>query len=101
MGFRNAQQHLDLVVLDGKWVRLVVGPFVWSIEEVTKEQADAWWEDHRFEQVQVPRVDLTITALTNVDEMLDISMPMKERIKAAIPAFGGKAAHYAELYSIE
>ena len=101
MGLRRALQHADLVALEGRWVRLVVGPFEWSIEEVTKEEADAWWEGHRPAEVQVPRVDLSVAALTDVSEMLDRSLPMKERIKAAIPAFGGKAAHYAELYSIE
>jgi hypothetical protein len=101
MGLRGALDHPDLRALEGKWVRLVVGPFQWSIAEVSQAEADAWWEAHRPSQVMVPRLDLTVTALTDVEDMLDTSLPMKERIKAAIPAFGGKAAHYAELYSIE
>jgi pyruvate, water dikinase len=101
MGLRGALERAELSALEGRWVRLVVGPFEWSIEEVTQAEADAWWDAHRPEQVQVPRIDPTVTALVDIDRMLDASLPMKARIKAAIPAFGGKAAHYAELFSID
>jgi hypothetical protein len=101
MALRNAGADPRLVPLDGKWVRLVVGPFEWSIAEVSKEEADAWWEAHRPAKVSVPRLDLSVTAIAGAGEILDRSLPQRERIRAAIPAYGGKASHYAELFAIE
>ena len=44
MALRGAYSREDLRALEGKWVRLDVGPFEFSIAEVSKEEADAWWE---------------------------------------------------------
>ncbi|MBI3180509.1 MAG: hypothetical protein HYZ27_12670, partial [Deltaproteobacteria bacterium] len=59
MGLRGALAHDELRALDGKWVRLVVGAFEWSIEEVDRAEADEWWEAHRPASVQVPFLDLS------------------------------------------
>ncbi|MBI2896699.1 MAG: hypothetical protein HYY06_24285 [Deltaproteobacteria bacterium] len=101
MGLRGALAHDELRALDGKWVRLVVGAFEWSIEEVDRAEADEWWEAHRPASVQVPFLDLSVTELTDATRILDPELGQDERIRAAIPAFGGKASHYAELSAVE
>lgn len=88
MGLRDA--HALLAPYDGRWVRLEVGAFEWEIEEVTAEEADAWFEDHRPPPAVVPVPDYTVTALLDID---DVGL-------ADIRAIGGKAAHYGELRDI-
>lgn len=88
MGLRDA--HAVLAPYDGRWVRLDVGAFEWEIEEVTAEEADAWFEDHRPPPAEVPAPDYTVTALLDID---DVGV-------GDIPAIGGKAAHYGELRDI-
>ncbi len=56
-----------LRALDGKWVRLVVGSFEYSITEVTADEADAWWEAHKPPPRQVPAMDLTVTDLRDIE----------------------------------
>ncbi len=47
MGLRGAFDDPALRALDGRWVSLTVGPEDWEIHEVTREEADAWWDAHR------------------------------------------------------
>lgn len=102
MGLRDARANADLQALEGKWVELTVGAFEWSVREVTQEEADTWFENNRPEVVQVPAVDLSITEILDIDAALDPeNTDMRDRIREKIPALGGKAAHYAELYSID
>ncbi|MCA9706749.1 MAG: hypothetical protein KDK70_12935 [Myxococcales bacterium] len=100
MGLRQAWEHESLRALEGKWAHLVVRVDGWSIEEATREEADAWWEQHRPPAVQVPDRDLTVQALTDIEDVLDPDLPLAEAIAAAIPAFGGKASNYAVLPKI-
>ena len=96
MGLRGAFDDPALRALDGRWVELTVGPEVWSIREVTREEADAWWDAHRPAEVDVPRADLAVTDLRAVEDILDVEgLGLKEALARAIPAFGGKASHYA------
>jgi len=88
MGLRDAQA--TFAPLDGRWVRLRVGAFEWEVEEVTAEEADAWFEDHRPAPVEVPAPDYAVTALLDID---DVGL-------ADLAAVGGKAAHYGELRDI-
>jgi len=101
MGLRNAQDNKRIKPLLGKWVRLKVGAFDYEIEEVTAKQADAWWEKHKPKKVQVPRIDLTVKDLRDAEKITDPKAPIREAVKAAIPAFGGKASHYSVLTHIK
>lgn len=102
MALRNALTNPELRALDGKYVELDVGAFKYTVREVTQAEADAWFEAHRPERVAVPALDLSLEAVTPIGEALDTDIEgMRERIKDRIPAIGGKAAHYAELASIE
>lgn len=90
MALVGAMDNETLLALEGKWVKLVVDPFEWKVTEVTKEEADAWWETHKPPPIQVPALDLTVTDLRNCKELTPDS----------IPAFGGKASHYGVLENI-
>ncbi len=89
MGLHDAQElfaeHL------GSWVRLRVGAFDWSVEEVTQDEADQWWDEHRPPAVTLDPPDLSVTTLVDIDDVgLD-----------DVAAVGGKAAHFGELHNIE
>ena len=103
MGLRGATTDATLHALDGRWVRLVVGAFDYSIEEVDAAEADAWWVDHLPDAVAVPRLDTSVTDLRDVELLVDegAGLGLREAIKAAVPAFGGKASHYSVLARTE
>ena len=96
MALRGAYTNDALRALEGKWIRLDVGPFVYSIQEVTREEADAWWEDARLDEITVPALALETRDLRDIEEILDLaSRELGDALAAAIPAFGGKASHFA------
>lgn len=103
MALRGATTHPTLRALDGKWVRLTVGAFEYTIEEATAAEAEAFWEQHKPDAVQVPRLDTSVTDLRDLDQVVaeDAGLPLRDAIKAAIPAFGGKTAHYAVMATTE
>lgn len=76
--------------LENRWVRLTVDSFEYTVEEVTKAEADAWWEAHKPPAVTIPALDLSVTDLRDT---LDLTL-------ADIPAFGGKASNYGVLSNI-
>ncbi len=104
MSLRNAFDHEELRALEDKWVRLEVGPFEYTVEEASQEEADAWWENIQetmFPPV-TPRLNDTVTELTDIEKVLDLdALPLREAISEAIPAFGGKASHFGGLALIE
>ncbi len=77
--------------LDGQWVHLTVGAFGYSAEPASPEQADQWWQEHRPTPIEIAAADDSVTDLRSLDQIT----------LADLPAFGGKAAHYAELRHIE
>lgn len=88
MGLRGAQA--TFAPYDGRWVRLRVGAFEWEVEEVTADEAEAWFDDHRPPVAEVPEPDYTVDAILDID-LVDLD---------DLPAVGGKAAHYGELRDI-
>jgi len=102
MALRGAFEDAELLALSGKWVRLAVGAFDYTIEEVSQAEADAWWEEHRPTKVRVPALDLGVTDLRDAELLLDLdAQALGAAIQARIPAFGGKAAHYGALVQVE
>lgn len=98
MALTGAMEEPALRALEGKWVELVVGPFEWTIREVTSAEADAWWDEHRPDAVQIPALDLTVTDLRDTNAILDVATyGLAGALDRAIPAFGGKASHYGGL----
>ncbi len=96
MALRGAWNNSELRALEGKWVKLVVEPLKYTITEVTKEEADAWWEKNSPSEVGIPNIDTTVKDLRNVEDILDLkNKSLGEALKAALPAFGGKASHFS------
>ncbi len=101
MGLRDAQQNEQLVALQDKWVELTVAPFEWTIKEITEEEADAWWDEHRPDPLVVPPMDTSVSELTMNLDILDLENDMADEIHAAIPVFGAKGTNYAALEEAE
>lgn len=102
MGLRGATRDETLRALDGKWVELTVNASDWSVREVSMEEADAYWEAHRPSAVSLPALDLSVTGLWDIEEVVDEAQgPLRDALKKAVLAFGGKAAHYSVLAKTE
>jgi hypothetical protein len=103
MALRGAFDDATLRALEGKWVRLEVGLFEYELIEVSQAEADAWWEEHRPDTVQVPGMDLTATDLRDDVDLVvpDGTTSIKELVKAATRAYGGKAAHFGALTLVD
>lgn len=102
MGLKGATTNPELLALEGQWVELVVGASSWSISPVSREEADAFWEAHRPTPVQLQAVDPSVRDLVDIEDVTrEGPSGLREAIKAAIPAFGGKAAHYSILAKTE
>jgi pyruvate,water dikinase len=90
-----------LRALDGRWVELRVGLFDWSVREVTQAESDAWWEANKPAAIAVPSMDLSVTALTDIEDVLDLARGLGPALAAAIPAFGGKGSHYGAFHAMD
>ena len=97
MGLRGAHESPELRALEGKWVSLTVDAFDYRVVEVTKAEADEWWDGHKPDEVAVPEIDLGVTELVDAEVMLDSSLMLGEAIDESILAFGGKMSHFAAL----
>lgn len=75
---------------DGKWIRLTVRAFDFDFAEVTAEEADAWFADHRPEPAMIPLPDYAVTAIQDLDDVGPADMAV----------VGGKAANYGALRDI-
>lgn len=100
MSLRNAMNDTRLRDLEGKWVQLDVGSFEFTIREVTTEVADTFWEEHKPDAVGIPNLDLDTNAISDIEDVLDSNLKLDEALDKAIPAYGGKASHYAALAKI-
>ncbi len=102
MALRGAFSNEALRALDGKWVRLEVNAIEYIVEEVDRATADAWWEENKPAEVQLPGVDKDTDAIAAIEDIVDTSGDdLKAAIKVGTRAYGGKAAHYSVLARIE
>ncbi|MFO0723704.1 MAG: PEP/pyruvate-binding domain-containing protein [Myxococcota bacterium] len=98
MGLRNARTNPTLKALEGQWVEITVGALEWSVRAATASAAEAYWEAHKPPPVSLPAVDMGVTDLRNIEDVVDeSSLPLREALRAAVGAFGGKAIHYSIL----
>jgi hypothetical protein len=106
MALIGAQEDVALKALDGLWVELTVGAFEWSIGEITQNEAETWWEENKPAPVGVPSLDAETLAIVDIEDLLQFETPpevgaqadadaMRAALDLAIPAYGGKASHYA------
>jgi hypothetical protein len=90
MAFLNAFSHKDFVSNDGKWVELTVSADGYTVRPSSAEEAEALYESLRPPGPQSPALDLSVTDLTNIEDV-DITWT---------PIVGGKAANFGELANI-
>ena len=103
MGLKNALTHEALRALEGKLVELTVGALSWSVREVTQAEAEAFWLAHQPTPVTLPALDLTRTALVDVEDCTPDPTDggtLRDAIKESVRAYGGKAAQYSVLRRI-
>lgn len=100
MGLKGATTNTTLRALDGQWIELDVSATAWSVRAVTSSQAAAYWESKRPDPVVLQGVDMDVRDLRDIERVVvELStVSLRDAIKAAIPAFGGKCAHYAVMY---
>jgi pyruvate,water dikinase len=104
MALVGALDSPELRALEGQWVRFTVNASDYELTAVDQAEADAWWEDHKPSEVQVPGLDDTITELRNAVDIVPANVPAAElltTIKEGTRAFGGKASNYAALTHVE
>jgi hypothetical protein len=104
MGLRGAWDNETLRALEGKLVELTVGASDWSITESTEEAAEAFWTAHMPDPVTLPEFDLSVTDLVDIEEVTPEpgdGETLRDKLKVAVMAFGGKAAHYSILARTE
>lgn len=101
MGLRGATDDPELRALEGKNVRLTVDAFGYSVEEVTQEEADAWWEEHKPDPLTVPTLDLTETTLTDVEDVIDDEADLRTAIDEGLTKFGSKGTNYSALFDMD
>lgn len=99
MGLRNALSNTKLRALEGKWAKLTVGASNWEAVEATQAEADAWAEANKPAPITLPTLNLSVTDLRDVKQMVDEKGPgtLRDQISASIQAFGTKASNYGVL----
>jgi pyruvate,water dikinase len=97
MGLRKAMTNPVLRALEGKWCQLTVGPFEYSIKEVSMAEADAFWQQHKPVPVVLPELDDTVTELRDIQDVVveGNGVPLRAAIETGIRAYGAKAAGYS------
>jgi hypothetical protein len=100
MGLRGAMTNPTLRALEGKLIELTVGASAWNVREVTQEEAETFWASHKPKPVTLPALDLTVTGLHDIETVTPepaAGGSLREAIKKAVLAYGGKAAQYSIL----
>jgi hypothetical protein len=98
MALIDSYNDSTLRSLEGKWIELTVSPMDYSIREVTQAEADEWWEANQSEPIDIEMMDLSVTDIRDEQDILNMAdVDLAEALSRAIPAFGGKAAHYGAL----
>lgn len=100
MGLKGATTNTTLRALDGQWVELDVSASAWSIRAVTSSAAQAFLDTRRPTPVVLDPVDTSVRALVDIEDVVveSSTTPLRDAIKRAIPAFGGKSVHYSVMY---
>jgi pyruvate phosphate dikinase-like enzyme len=101
MGLRGALGNTELRAFDGALVKLTVTADAWAVEAISEEDAAQWWQDHAPAPVVLPPMDLTETTLRDIAEVTPEptgTASLRDAIKTAVQAYGGKAAQYSILY---
>ena len=100
MGLRDARALLAAQgIEEGQHVRLRVSAFEHSVEPISTEESEAWWNEHRPPPVDVLRPDLSVRDLRDITEVTphrdEYPFAELEDIQAATAIYGAKAANYS------
>ena len=100
MGLKAAMSNPTLRALEGRLVELTVAADAWSVRESSQTEAEAFWAAHRPEPVTLPAMDLSVKELLDIGDVTPepaSGTSLRDAIKGAVLAFGGKAAQYSVL----
>jgi hypothetical protein len=100
MGLRGAMTDPALRALEGALIELVVTSSSYTVRAVTQAEADAFAAAHRPPPVVLPALDLSFDRIVDIEEVTpepNDSEGLRDAIREAARAFGGKAAQYAIL----
>jgi len=103
MGLRKATTNATLKALEGKLVQLTVDSSAWSVHEVTESEAQTFWAAHKPTPVVLPTLNLAVKDLLDIEAVTPdppAGGKLRDAIKTAVLAFGGKAAQYSILARI-
>jgi hypothetical protein len=103
MGLRNAMTNATLRGFEGQLVELTVGATEWTMRTVELADAEAFWASHKPKPVTLPALDLTVTGLHDIETVTPdppAGTSLRDAIKKAVLAYGGKAAQYSILARI-
>lgn len=101
MALKGAFDSAELRALEGQWVTLEVRSNEYVIEASDPADSDDCLV--KPEPIEVTGMNLSVTELTDVLDIYDpeSDVGLKEQVRAAVPAFGGKASHYSALKRVE
>ena len=88
---RGALDNAEIRALIGSYVRYAVTPAGWTLRAATRAEVDDYFASHRPTEPQVPQRDLSVTAITPLDEIGFDDWN----------AFGAKAANLAVLGTLD
>lgn len=100
MGLRGASTYEELRALEGKLIELKVEASAWSVREVTQAEAEAYWDEHKPDPVVLPPMNFDVQELVDLEDVTAEptgEQTLRDTIKEAVLAFGGKCAHYSIL----
>ena len=99
MGLRDAMSNAVLKALDGQLVELTVTATEWTVRAATQAEADAFWAAHQPQAAVLPTLDVSVKGLYDIEAVTPetAGISLRDALKTAIHAFGGKAAHYSIL----
>ena len=88
---RGALANAEIRELIGSYVHYAVTPGGWTLRAATRAEVDEYYASHRPTEAQIPQRDLSVTAITPLDEIGFDDWD----------AFGAKAANLAVLRSLD
>jgi hypothetical protein len=99
MALRNALTNPTLLAYKDQLVELVVTPLTWTIRPASEEEGEVYWASQKPAPKVLPPIDLKPRELLDIEEVVEEKggETLRESLKSATNAWGGKAAQYSIL----
>jgi hypothetical protein len=103
MGLRNALTNEVLLSYKDQLVELNVTALGYTILPATEEEAEAYWASQKPKPKELPPIDIGPRELLDIEDITveSSSKTLRETLKLATNAWGGKAAQYSILAKTE